>query len=207
MKTLLCIFTILYGFIGSASAYLALTSDEKNRLLQGEVILRDKSTKEKEGRTFEAIGLIEATVNEVYQVLTKFEDYSDFMPHVRKVEILEPDTESAKLNYTLGLPLGIIKKYRLSMTFQSDESTAMLEWKKIDWPGLKENETIKDTTGYWLVKNYPEKEGYVIAVYHLYTDPGHISWAFKWIVDILSKNSVCDVVKKTRARVYDLYKK
>ncbi|MBN1290876.1 MAG: hypothetical protein JXB48_03475 [Candidatus Latescibacteria bacterium] len=180
---------------------IKLTRDEKNLIEQGEVIVRELSSKDKKGKTVEAVGLIEATVDEVYRVLIKFEDYSTFMPHVSDVEIVQRDDSHAILNYALSLPLGKTKRYRLSKTYKYDGNTASMQWDLIDWPELKKSETIKNTTGYWLVKYYPEKKGYVIAVYHVYTDPGPIPLGLGWIADILSKNSVPEVVIKTREQV------
>ena len=163
-------------------------------------------TNNKKGKTFEAIALIQATVDEVYQVLIKFEDYHTFKPHVTSVEILERDDNHALLDYTLTLPLGKRKRYRLSKTFENTGSLAVMKWVKSDWPGLKRSDTIDDTAGYWLVKNYPGKKGYVIAVYRVYTDPGPIPPGLGWIADILSKNSVPKVVIKTREQVYKVNK-
>ena len=151
------------------------------------------------------MGLVKGTVSDVYQVLVKFEDYPKFMPNVSKCEVLKRTDDTAILNYTLSLPLGKVKKYRLKMTFQNEKSGATLTWKLIEWQGLKKSETIEDTTGYWLLEDYPEKAGHIIALYHVYTDPGPISLGLGWIVDILTKNSIPDVVIKTRNRVYETY--
>jgi hypothetical protein len=190
-----------------AATDIELVQQERGLLSSGEVVLREVTNGKKGAKTFEAVALIKATVSDVYQVLVKFEDYPKFMPNVSKCEVLQRTDDTAILNYTLGLPLGKIKKYRLNMTFQNDKSRATLKWKLIEWEGLKESETIEDTTGYWLLKDYSEKAEHVIALYHVYTDPGPIPPGLGWIVDILTKNSIPDVVIKTRNRVYETYRK
>lgn len=190
-----------------AATNIELVQQERELLSSGDVVLREVTNGKKRGKTFEAVGLIKATVSDVYQVLVKFEDYPKFMPNVSKCEILQRTDDRAILNYTLSLPLGKIKKYRLNMTFQNYKSRATLKWKLIEWQGLKKSETIEDTTGYWLLKEYPEKAEHIIALYHVYTDPGPIPVGLGWIVDILTKNSVPDVVIKTRNRVYETYRK
>ena len=186
---------------------IELVDQERELLSRGDVVLREVINGKKRARTFEAVGLIKATINDVYQVLIKFEDYSSFMPNVSKCEVLQRTDNTALLNYTLNLPLGKIKKYRLDMAFQNEKGSATLKWKLIEWPGLEKSETIEDTEGYWLLKEYPEKAGHIIALYHVYTDPGPIPTGLGWIVDILTKNSVPDVVIKTRNRVYETYRK
>jgi len=190
-----------------AATNIELVQQERDLLLSGDIVLREVTNGKERGKTFEAVGLIKATVSEVYQVLVKFEDYPKFMPNVSKCEILQRADDRAILNYTLSLPLGKIRKYRLNMTFQNYKSRAILEWKSIEWPGLKKSETIENTAGYWLLEEYSEKAEHIIALYHVYTDPGPIPPGLGWIVDILTKNSVPDVVIKTRNRVYETYRK
>ena len=93
--------------------------------LKPQASYREVPANNTKGKTFEAIGLIQATVDEVYKVLTKFEDYHTFKPHVTDVEILERDDHHALLNYTLTLPLGKRKRYRLSKTYENTGSLAV----------------------------------------------------------------------------------
>jgi uncharacterized membrane protein len=172
--------------------------------MQGDVIVSQISSGNYKGKTFEASGIINASLDDVYQVLVDFDDYDKFMPHIKNTEVLKKNSKYAVLNYTLGLPLGKIRKYRLYMTYSKNDDTAMIEWKMMEWPGINKSETINDTNGYWLLKNRPPGKNRVLALYHVYTDPGHIPWGLGWIIDLLIKRSVPNVVKKTRMRVYDM---
>ncbi|MCH7763870.1 MAG: hypothetical protein IIB95_09025 [Candidatus Marinimicrobia bacterium] len=184
------------------NAQIDLTESERDLLSQGEIIVRDAFTNNDEGKTIEAIGLINANIDAVYSVLLGFEDYPDFMPNITQLEILEKGSNHAILNYTLELPMKKIKKYRLDMFYQKNKNSAQLTWKMIEWPGLKESETINNTTGYWLINNYLEKKGHILVLYHVYTDPGPIPLGLGWIVDILTHNSAPTIVINTRERVY-----
>jgi ribosome-associated toxin RatA of RatAB toxin-antitoxin module len=184
---------------------IELKPEEKKLIEQGEVIVYEIPTPHKNGRTFKAIGLINAEIDHVYKTLQDFKSYPEFMPNLDKIEVLEHKANSAILNYTLDLPLNKVKKYRLFTEFNQNTDDAVITWKLIPWPGLKESEKIKDTTGYWNFTIYPHKKGYVLAVYQVYTDPGPIPTGLGWIIDILTKNSVPDIVLNTRQRVHDLY--
>jgi hypothetical protein len=142
-------------------------------------------------------------MSDVLDVLMDFENQSSYMPNVKKVETVESNGNSAVLNYTLGFPLGITRRYRLLMTYHEEEGRALLRWRKLDWPELKPNETIADTKGYWLLKEFPE-EGGILALYHVYTDPHPIPVGLGWIARLLTKEGLPDVVSKTRARVYEV---
>lgn len=196
--------TMLAGQDSFINRSITLTLSEKDLLAQGEIIVRDLSTDQKVGKTVEAIGLIKAGIDDVYQVLLNFEDYNEFMPNLAEVAIFKKGSNYAILNYTNELPLNKVKKYRLDMSYQKKKDEALLQWEMIKWPGLRESETINNTTGYWILKNYPDKQNHIIALYHVYSDPGPVPLGLGWIVDILTYNSAPKVVINTRARVYSL---
>lgn len=196
---LVCFF--LHPVRASALPPIVLSDHEETLLAQGEIIVREISSGQGNGKTMEAVGLIKAGVDQVYQVLTAYEDYGKFMPNVSDVAVVERNADSVVLNYTLTLPLGKIKKYRLRLESNKREKGATLQWRKVEWPGLRDSETIRDTSGYWLLQDHPQREGHVVVLYHVYTDPGRVPLGLGWIVDILSKKSVPEVVIKTRERI------
>jgi hypothetical protein len=197
---------LLCGALTEFTVDVELSPEEKTALSSGKVIVREVSTEKRNGQTYEAIGLIRASPSDVLAVLLDFENQNDYMPNVKNVELVESKANKTVLNYTLGFPLGITKKYRLLMTYHEGEGRAFLQWKKLDWPELQANETIADTKGYWLIKDFPDEEGGTLVVYHVYTDPTPIPTGLGWIARLLTKESLPDVVSKTRARVYEMAK-
>jgi hypothetical protein len=187
-----------------AARPIELTPQELELVAAGEVILREAPIQVKEGMTFEAIGMVKAPVEAVYDVVTDFEEYPEFMPNVSKVEVLSAGDGKATVNFTLGLPLGKTKKYRVRMQFQKSRGAATLRWKMIEWPGLEKSETIDDTEGYWILEGHAGTEE-TLVLYHVYTDPGRVPLGLGWIVDILSKNCLPKTVLKTRDRVYEVH--
>ncbi len=182
-----------------ASTSIVLTEGEKKLVEQGDIIVREDNSLNKSGRTFEAIALIRASKNIIIQVLTEYEKYPEFMPNVSHVDIFEKKEGEAVLNYTLTLPLGKIKKYRLKITIaEHDNRTSMIQWQMQKWPGLKAAETIKNTTGYWRIEEKSESSSLIL--YHVYTDPGPIPVGLGWIVDILCKSSVPEALLQTKTK-------
>ncbi|MFH2045979.1 MAG: SRPBCC family protein [Pseudomonadota bacterium] len=187
--------------LSTVNAYASdsLTEEEKKLVDQGEVIVRDVSIDGQPGKTFEAIGFINTSRETILKVLTAYEKYPEFMPNVSRVDIMEKREPDVVINYTLSLPLGKIKKYRLKMSMtEPDNQTLILKWKMQKWSGLNPAETIKDTTGYWRIEEGTEKTSLVF--YHVYTDPGPIPFGLEWIVDILSEKSVPETFLQTKAR-------
>jgi ribosome-associated toxin RatA of RatAB toxin-antitoxin module len=192
-------FILLIPTAHCASDYISLSDREKKLIGQGEIIVREVDTAGKDGRTFEAIGLINASRGAVFQVLADYNKYPEFMPRVSHIEIVEKSGNESIVNYTLKLPLGKIKKYRLRIyASEGKNQLSLIQWQLQKWPELKSEETIRDTTGYWRIEEKTQNSSLVL--YHVYTDPGPIPFGFGWIVDILSKKSVPEVLLQTKYR-------
>jgi ribosome-associated toxin RatA of RatAB toxin-antitoxin module len=185
------VLTVLFANPGLliSSSPIMLTENERKSVEQGDIVVREIETGNKPGQTFEAVGLVNTHSNNIIQVLTEYEKYPEFMPNVSHVEIVERSEGEAVLNFTLALPLGKTKKYRLRITLaEHGRKASTIKWKMLKWPGLKDKETIKDTVGYWRIEEKSENSS--LLFYHVYTDPGPVPLGTGWIVDILSKKSV-----------------
>ncbi|MCI5142276.1 MAG: hypothetical protein D3909_11280 [Candidatus Electrothrix sp. ATG1] len=183
----------------TAEPVISLNRQEKQRIHEKEVIVRERPTRGKPGKIFEAVGIIEAERERIQEIVQDYQSYPDFMPNVSRIEILEQDKSTTLLNQFLSLPMGKSKKYRISMkASEPDEGTTLIQWQLRPWPGLKPEETIKDTSGFWRIEELAEKRSLVL--YHVYTDPGKIPFGLGWIVDLLSKDSVPEVLTKTKER-------
>jgi ribosome-associated toxin RatA of RatAB toxin-antitoxin module len=190
----------------NAANLISLNGREKKLVDQGEIVVREIGAGGKKGRTFEAIALIKASRDNILRVLKDYKKYPEFMPNVSHIEIVEQRGSEAVINYTLSLPMGKIKKYRLNISERTPENQlSVLEWHMLKWPGLKMEESIKDTTGFWQIEE--KSENISLLLYHVYTDPGPVPFGLGWIVDALTKNSVPDVLLQTRHRAEKLSQK
>ena len=184
-----------------ASRSIRLLPEEARLVERGEVVLRELATREGESgaTTVEAVARISAPRRIVVQVLTEYEQYPEFLPNVSRVEVLEQAGNRTVLNYTLSLPLGTIKKYRLRIDLRrAGKDLTRLGWEMVDWPGLPAEQTIEDTSGYWKIEQ-DRPEG-CLVLYHVSTDPGPVPFGLGWVVDMLRKNNVPEVVRATRER-------
>ena len=185
---------------------------DKNRLFQkhktaitrGKIAVRKIDGHAKNAEEYEAMGLIEGTLQEVSGVLTDYRSYPEFMPNVKEISIKSVTEEGLVVDHKLGLPMGVVKKYRLRLWTKSEPNRIQLFWKKMPWPELKPKETVVDTYGQWILEDFPGEQNQVLAYYRVYTDPGKIPLGTGWIVDILTKQSIPDIIKKTRRRVKEI---
>ena len=182
---------------------------DKNRLFQkhktsiakGKIIVRKIASHRKNAEEYEAMGLIEGTLGEVTGILTDYKSYPEFMPTVKEVSIKSSTDEGLVVDHKLGLPMGLVKKYRMRYWTKIEANKVQLFWKKLPWPGLEPKETVIDTYGQWILEDVPGKDRQVLAYYRVYTDPGKVPFGTGWIVDIVTKESIPNVIKETRRRV------
>ncbi len=175
--------------------------ENKTAISKGKIIIRKISGHRKNAEEYHAIGLIEGTLDEVSGVLTDYKYYPEFMPNIQEITIRSSTDEGFVIDHKLGLPMGVVKKYRLKYWAKKEPDRIQLFWKKLPWPELKPKETVIDTWGQWILEEYPEEDHHVLAYYRVYTDPGKIPFGMGWIVDILTKESIPNIIKQTRRRV------
>ncbi|MHC4323891.1 MAG: hypothetical protein ACYSUX_06430 [Planctomycetota bacterium] len=182
-----------------------LLNSKRKSINEGKVIIRQVAELEKNKQEYEAIGLISGTLKEVSAVLSDYANYPKFMPDVEKITIRISTDKGAIVDHTLGLPFGFVKKYRLKFHSKNEDGRTQISWKKLPWPGLKAANTVVDTYGQWIIEDFPDKAGHVLAYYRVYTDTGKIPPGTGWIVDALTTESIEDMFKGTRRRIKDLY--
>jgi Polyketide cyclase / dehydrase and lipid transport len=179
-----------------------LGSRERERVSAGEILVRELSAASDERKSFEAFVEIPAHRSEVLRVLQDYERYPEFMPRVRRVDVLERSGEQAVLAYTLALPLGHQKRYRIAIEAEPGPGAqSLLRWNLVAWEGLAESETIRDTRGSWQLEPGSRGEASTFVTYRVSTDPGPIPLGLGWIVDWMSEKSLPAVLEKTRERV------
>ncbi|MCI5222952.1 MAG: hypothetical protein D3924_09830 [Candidatus Electrothrix sp. AR4] len=194
-----CLFLIFFYSTVLADSEIALNKQEKKIVLKNEIVVRELESADKAGRTFEAVGIINARRSTMRQILLDYKKYPEFMPNVSRIEIIQQDENSSLLTYHLTLPLGKKKKYRIRMEgSKPDAKTSLIRWRLQEWPGLKPEETIKDTNGFWRIEE--QEQGRSLVLYHVYTDPGPVPFGLGWVIDILSKDTIPEVLSKTKNR-------
>jgi len=218
----LCVFAVGSSFAGPDTSVpvkvnpqqekpgsISFSDAEKAKFMRGDIVIREVPNPSgyEKGKTYDALCLFKGTMEQVYGVLADYEKYSQFMPNVKTTQVKSTEGSTSVVEYLLGLPMGQSKRYRLSLTATKEDAEAYISWHKVPWPELKDAETIVETTGFWLLKPFPEKPGYLLAQYHVYTDPGHIPTGFGWIVNVLTKNSMPDIMKNTNKRVESMFYK
>ena len=153
------------------------------------------------GKTFAASTSMPASVATVCAAIQDFAAYPQFMPNVDKIKVASAGGGASLVDVTLKLPMGKIKRYRLKMTPKSGDASCNLAWQLVPMEGVKIEDTIFDTSGYWQLSPDPLDAGATAIKYQVYTDPGPVPMGFGWIVDSMSRDSIPKMFDALRARV------
>jgi len=177
----------------------ALSTAERAEVLKGRIVLREVREPGRKGRTFEAFGVLLATVDEALAVITDYRCYPEFMPRVKRTVVMEESPTVALVEQHLKLPLGVDKRCRLRYVIRRGDEGFRVDWEKMPWPGLTPGQTIAETTGYWQVGRFPE--GGLLALYHVDTDPGKVPLGMKGLALSFSKREIPKVIEGVRQRL------
>jgi ribosome-associated toxin RatA of RatAB toxin-antitoxin module len=184
--------------IAAGSAFAAEAIDMRH-LSDSAVALADVSQPGSAGKSFVAATIINAPVPELCALIQNYEGYPSFMPNMQSTKVSQSGPSFSVIDVVLKLPLGKIKKYRLRMEPKSSAESCTVAWKLVPWQGLKQEETITDTTGSWQLTPGPAT-GKTTVKYTVFTDPGPIPFGAGWIVDSLSKDSIPQTLEALRKR-------
>ncbi|OBV37222.1 SRPBCC family protein [Janthinobacterium psychrotolerans] len=153
------------------------------------------------GKAFAASTSMPASVAAVCAAIQDFAGYPQFMPNVDKIKVAPAGGGASLVDVTLKLPMGKVKQYRLKMTPKTGDASCNLAWKLVPMEGVKIEDTIFDTSGYWQLSPDPQDAGATAIKYQVYTDPGPVPMGFGWIVDSMSRDSIPKMFDALRARV------
>jgi len=200
MKRIIAPALIIYG---GAFAYADTEhAIDMNNLSETQVTMADVSKSGAAGKSFIAATIINAPMQTLCSVIQDYSGYPGFMPNMEKVKVTRAADQTALVDMTLKLPLGKIKKYRLKMEPKTSQQSCQLSWKLVPWEGLKTEETIADTAGYWQLVPYQQDRSKTVVKYFVYTDPGPIPMGLGWIVDSMSKDSIPKTLEALRNKVH-----
>jgi hypothetical protein len=149
-----------------------------------------------------ARAIIRADARTVYEMLTDFDRYTEFMPStLERSELLAEHDGSYFVFQQLDLPFVDDRYYviRLSPGTDAGGEALRLSWDVADdgrFTVRGRGSRVRVNRGFWLLRP-TARQGETEAVYFVYTDPGDI-WSF--IANMANRVSVPDVVRSVRER-------
>jgi hypothetical protein len=178
---------------------VTLSWAEQADIQAGRIIVREVPGPGLKGRIFEAVGVLPAKLEDAFAAITDYRNYADFMPRVERVVVTEEGPDVFLVEQYLKLPLGAHRRYRLKYTARRAPAGFRIDWIKVAWPEVPAPQTVAATSGHWQVSSFGE--GRLLAVYYVYTDPGHVPLGMKGLALSLSKHDLPKVIEKVRERL------
>lgn len=182
---------------------VTLLPAEQSEIHEGRIVPREVPTPGLKGRAFEAVGMIRASLDDVLVILTDYRRYHEFMPRVQRTVVTDESDAVSLVEQHLKLPLGVRKRYRLRYTLRRGPEGFRVDWVKVAWPEVPLSQSVVDTSGFWQVTSFGE--GRLLAVYHVYTDPGRVPLGMKGLALSLSKHEIPKVLERVRKRLASLF--
>lgn len=96
--------------------------------------------------------VINAPPEKVFDVITQFERYPEFLPEVKRIRVLERREDAAKVQYEVD----VVKTIRYTILARSERP------RRMSWTFV-EGEVMKDNKGSWVLE--PEGEGRTRVTY------------------------------------------
>ena len=186
--------------------YKELSKEDWEKLNKGKVMIRDyiyTTPEKKQAGMAKGIILADLPPDDIWDVITDYEHYNEFLPSVKKTKILKKYSDGG-VDLLHIIKIFIVKlKYvcRLTPVKYSDGSR-LLQWKLIKYPKIKND--LKATVGFWEVIPV-EKGKKTILTYTAFVDTG---WAVPgWVQRFLTKTQLPKVLKGAVKEAEKRYKK
>lgn len=170
-----------------------LSDKEMATLNKGEVVTQSEVYNTPEGKRAargKAYVVVKAPPEACWAIVTDYTKFPEFMPRLKKVQVLEKNETNWKVQQSISVPLSSVS-YTLDLKFNA-------EAKRMDWTidKAKKND-IKDTQGSW--EYLPFGEGRTLIRYTIAVDTG--TFVPQFVEDYLVKKDLPEVLNSFRNRV------
>lgn len=176
-----------------------LSPAEQIEIQAGRIIVRAVPAPGLKGRTFEAVGTFHASLDEVLAIVTDYRHYDEFMPRVERTIVTDESATVFLVEQHLKLPLGVHRRFRLRYTVRQGTEGLRIDWVKVAWPEVPLSHSVVETSGHWQIGRFGE--GRLLAVYHVYTDPGKVPLGMKGLALSISKHDLPKIIERVRRRL------
>ncbi len=191
-----------------------LAADEPRWTLAAEddgIKIYSRAREGEDVKEMKAMGLIDATPQEVWKAIRDYPNYTKTMPYTKEAKVMgnEGEGKTIWLYSLLDLPLVDQRDYVIKIVDESDwkEGKGFLKVSWTNWPGpdkqvpeKKDVVRVKVNDGFWLLE--PRDEGKkTFATYFVHTDPG--GSIPKWIANKANSTAVPNVFTAIKKVVAD----
>lgn len=173
---------------------VGLTEPEFTKVMRGDVVARTENFTNEHGKSSgRGMGavLISKPIEEIWAVVSRFEDKAEYMPRLEKVEVLDKTPERVRVRMDIDAS---VTKARYTAVFVLSQTAHTIHY-ELD-RSAKDN-TIADTQGSYEL--FAVTDGTTLLVYRTYVDTGRAIPRF--IADYMARRSIPKLLTAIRKRV------
>ncbi len=186
------IWAIFFSCAMASSEVFKLTPSEQTILRSNGIIKRSKAIQGTNLREAMAIGIIDAPREAVWDVITDYAHYKDFMPRTAVSIVTDRIANTVYFYSELIIPL-LFGNVSYEIALVHDKKHFTITWDLV--PGTGKN--VKEVRGSWKLEHY--KKGKTKAIYTLFTEPDTIIPDF--VINILTDQTLGEIIQVIRDRV------
>lgn len=173
-----------------------ITKDERALLEQGEVIVSLSAVAGSATKKSVAVALIDTAPEQVFEVLTRYDEFPSFMPYCKTTEVRAKEGDISTVYFELDFPWPIgDKHYILKLTDKRYDVSGEVVFVS-SWEYEPDSGNIKDSSGSWEVRAYDADRSFVR--YTVFTDPGGKMPA--WATNMATEVAVPKVIDGLRKK-------
>lgn len=163
-----------------------LTESQISAVRQGEIVIRLRSTPKASMKNVEAVGYVNAPVDEVWKLITDYNRYSHIYSGVRQSEIRHSTGATRQLYLLLDYPWPFQDKWVLCDAVQEPQNWT-IDLHRVDG-------SVKEVEGGWYL--YPNGNR-TLVVYSIRFDPG-LGFIPPWLIEWGSTQAAPIIIKGLR---------
>ena len=147
-----------------------LTEEQRAAIEHGEILVQLTIVQGTPVKRARAIALVDAPPEQVFAILTGYNEFPQFMPYCKKVEVQKKEGEPLRVRFELDFPWPIgDRRYVLRLTDRREDVAGKQVFIS-SWTYEPNSGNIHDAYGSWEVLSYDEVHSFVR--YTVFTDPG-----------------------------------
>lgn len=177
-----------------------LSEEELIELMEGDTL---RELERGEPLRAQVIGLIEAPVDELAEIIADYDNVLEWAPATREFEVIEQTGDGQfHIRGETALPVLRNRVWEMNSAYGFEEVDGVQAF-VYTWDYIEESGNINDSFGYWLVFQHPEHPEWSYVKYVVNADPGVaipdaiVRWA--------TRNALPDLIRGLEERHDEVY--
>ena len=174
----------------------SLSNDQVTRLNSGEILVEVVASERPIG---DVLGVVDAPAQQVLDVITDFDHYTEFMPNMGASSIIEQDGDTYVCSGITDTPWPMDDRIWTIRAWAGPQEIGGINALVSTWDYVPDSGNLVDTEGYWLLLPWGDDGSQTLVRYYLMADLG--TWVPDVILNWATENMLPDMITAIKERV------